>query len=93
MSKNNKKQILIDRLLAVVEKRPEPWRTVTHYIQDETGARQLFYKHTEKEIQQDIIIVTSTDRRLKGGATIIEIQPKELEPMYRAAFDKFEAMY
>lgn len=87
------KRILIDRLLAVVKNKPEPWHTVTHYIQDENGTRQLFYKHTEKEIQQDIIIVTSTDRGLKGGATIIEIQPKKLEPMYRVAFDEFEAMY
>ena len=93
MGDMDKKQILIDRLLAVVEKRSEPWHTVTHYVQDKTGARQLLYKLTEKEIQQDILIVTSTDRGLKGGATIVEVQPKELEPMYRAAFDKLEAMY
>lgn len=87
------KRILIDRLLAVVENKPEPWHTVTHYIQDETGARQLFYKRTEKEIQQDVILVTTSNLELKGGAIIVEVQPKELEPMFRAAFDKFEAMY
>lgn len=91
--RNNKKEVLIDRLFAVIENRPEPWHTVTHYLQDEKGARQLFYKLTEKNNQQDILIVTSTDTALRGGASIIEIQPKELEPIYRAAFDKFEAMY
>lgn len=91
--KNTNKEILIDRLFAVIENRPEPWHTVTHYLQDKNGERQLFYKLTEKNIQQDILIVTSTDTKLRGGAVIIEIQPKELEPIYRAAFDEFEAKY
>lgn len=91
--KNTNKEILIDRLFAVIENRLEPWHTVTHYLQDKNGERQLFYKLTEKNIQQDILIVTSTDTKLRGGAVIIEIQPKELEPIYRAAFDEFEAKY
>lgn len=93
MSLLTTKQKLIDRLFAVVENRPEPWHTVKHYIQTPEGKRELFYSREEEGLHQDVIIVTSTDTKLKGGAGIIEVHPKELEPIYRAAFDEFEAKY
>lgn len=92
MSKETR-QKKIDRLFAVIEKKPTPWHTVTHYKQNENGERELFYKLEEKDLLQDVIIVTSTNSQLRGGASIIEVTPKYLEPIYRAAFDKFESQY
>lgn len=93
MSLLTTKQKLIDRLFAVVENRPEPWHTFKHYKKFPNGEIELFYSCEQEGLCRDVVIITSTDTKLRGGAAIIEVHPKVLEPIYRAAFDEFEAKY